>query len=112
MQSGQQSIPVVHEPMGIEDLATRFADVTALLICWEEAECSQTIYQAIADALSRTGVLSQEARIVLVVGPEGGLSESEVHFLMDSHPHSYHDSLGPTILRPETAGIIAPALTL
>lgn len=112
MQSGQQSIPAVHEPMGIKDLVARFADATALLICWEEAECSRTFYHAFADALSRTGVPSQEAQIVLVVGPEGGLSDSEVDFLTDSHPHSYLVSLGPTILRTETAGIIAPALAL
>ena len=53
-----------------------------------------------------------DVSIVLVVGPEGGLDEEEVSELLNSHPNSYLISLGPSILRTETAGIIAPALTL
>ena len=46
-----------------------------------------------------------------MVGPEGGLTAQEVnHFLALPFAHSI--SLGPSILRTETAGIVAPALTL
>ena len=51
-------------------------------------------------------------RIALVVGPEGGLSEREVQALLDSHPRAQLVSLGSSILRTETAGIVAPALVL
>ena len=53
----------------------------------------------------------RDARIAVVVGPEGGLSAGEVGELT-SGPRSWPVTLGPTILRTETAGVVAPALVL
>ena len=47
-----------------------------------------------------------------MVGPEGGLSQEEVDLLLASNPAARLVSLGPSILRTETAGIVAPALAL
>ena len=48
----------------------------------------------------------------MVVGPEGGLSRSEADALLACNPRASLVSLGSSILRTETAGIVAPALVL
>ena len=48
----------------------------------------------------------------MVVGPEGGLSAREVEQFQAVCPRTYPVTLGPSILRTETAGIVAPALVL
>ena len=54
----------------------------------------------------------EDARIAVVVGPEGGLSRSEADALLACNPRASLVSLGSSILRTETAGIVAPALVL
>lgn len=57
-----------------------------------------------------TDLLSAEvASIVLAVGPEGGWTEAELKLFQDAGWQSA--SLGPTILRAETAAIAALAIT-
>ena len=53
-----------------------------------------------------------DARIAVVVGPEGGLAEEEVRCFLDCNARARLVTLGPSILRTETAGIVAPALVL
>ena len=50
--------------------------------------------------------------MALAVGPEGGLSRSEADALLACNPRASLVSLGSSILRTETAGIVAPALVL
>ena len=47
-----------------------------------------------------------------MVGPEGGLAQAEVDTLLGCNPRASLVSLGPSILRTETAGVVAPALVL
>ena len=62
--------------------------------------------------MEQARIEAQDARIAVVVGPEGGLSEAEVECLRASNAHSFAITLGESILRTETAGIVAPALVL
>ena len=48
----------------------------------------------------------------VLVGPEGGLAEEEVQLLLGCNGRARLVTLGPSILRTETAGIVAPALVL
>ena len=50
--------------------------------------------------------------MAVVVGPEGGLTEREVRGCCPGNPRAYACTLGPSILRTETAGVVAPALVL
>ena len=51
----------------------------------------------------------QSLSVTLLVGPEGGLSEQEVE---SARLHGFRSvSLGPRILRVETAALVAVALT-
>ena len=53
----------------------------------------------------------RDARIAVVVGPEGGLSAEEVDTLTEGS-RAWPVTLGPSILRTETAGVVAPALVM
>lgn len=112
MQSGQPRIPEVIEPRSAKEAASELAEATAVLICWEEAPQTASLAQAIERGLSECTCSRNDARIAVVVGPEGGLTEREVAFFLDANPRASLVSLGSSILRTETAGVVAPALTL
>ena len=111
MQAGLAAIPEVSEPVGIDEACDYLSGATCVLVCWEE-ERAVSIGQAIATALARTLTPRDDARVAVIVGPEGGLSESEVARLTSSNDNARAVTLGPTILRTETAGVVASALAL
>ena len=91
--------------------AAELAEATAVLICWEAPQTA-SLAQAIERGLSECSCPRGDARIAIVVGPEGGLTEREVGFFLDANPRASLVSMGSSILRTETAGVVAPALTL
>jgi 16S rRNA (uracil1498-N3)-methyltransferase len=103
-QSGRGILPALHAP---QDLAFCFSEAAMdhdlCLIAYEAADEN---VQRLSDVLERfTG-----ASIALVVGPEGGFSEEEVQFGLETGYRVI--SLGARILRMETAAIVFPALVL
>lgn len=112
MQSGQQRIPQVHEPKGLSEVCEFLSNMSAVLVCWEEAPNVATIADALAPALLQASATHSPMRVAVVVGPEGGLTAREVEILLGSGTHTSLVSLGSSILRTETAGIVAPALVL
>ena len=112
MQSGQRACPEVGEPMALADVCAFLAHATAVLVCWEEAPLDARIEKALERGLRLDRALPENARIAVVVGPEGGLSRSEANALLACNPRASLVSLGSSILRTETAGIVAPALVL
>ena len=112
MQSGRHSVPQVQLPCSVAQASKAVSSCDAVLVCWEEAELGDTLAKAVSSVAASTGKDPASLRIALVVGPEGGLTASEVDCFRNVCPQSYSVSLGPTILRTETAGIVAPALAL
>lgn len=112
MQSGRASVPEITEPLTPAEVATLLSGATAVLVCWEEAPLTCKFSQAIQTALTQTLTPALDARIAVVVGPEGGLSEEEVSVFLNCNERASLVTLGPSILRTETAGIVAPALVL
>ena len=112
MQSGRRFVPEVTEPQTIAQACELVASATCVLICWEEAPLSCSLHEAIAQGLTQTRTPPADARVAVVVGPEGGLSQAEVDKLLSCNPRARLVSLGASILRTETAGIVAPALAL
>ena len=92
MQSGRMVEPRVHKPHTVKQAVQLLREFDCVLVCWEECPSTKTIAAA-------------------VVGPEGGLSADEVEALTASE-NAWPVTLGPSILRTETAGIVAPALVL
>lgn len=111
MQSGQPRIPEVTLPYRCDEVAEILSDATCILICWEEAH-GVGVSEAIAQALQLSGQTAAHACVALVIGPEGGLTQHEVDYFLHMGPPAYAVTLGPSILRTETAGIVAPALAL
>jgi 16S rRNA (uracil1498-N3)-methyltransferase len=97
-QSGRAAVPEILAPR--ELAAWRPAPETdGLLVCfWEE------------ERRGLAGLLPAGAptRVTVVVGPEGGLTASEVRGLAEAG--ALVASLGPRLLRTETAGPVAVAL--
>lgn len=112
MQSGRRDVPEVAEPVALEDACVLLAGATTVLVCWEEAPGTAFIEDALARGLAICGTPALNARVAVVVGPEGGLTAREVDALLACNPRASLVTLGSTILRTETAGIVAPALVL
>lgn len=94
-QSGRAVVPSIHAPIAINRLNAG-------------AGMQQSFYlqpgsgSRVADLQPASG-----AELVLAIGPEGGFSERDVHLLQTAGFKGL--SLGPRILRTETAGIAAIA---
>lgn len=109
MQSGRMVEPRVHEPHTVKQAVQLLREFDCVLVCWEECPSTKTIAAALEQAFGNAAVA--KPRIAVVVGPEGGLSADEVETLTASE-NAWPVTLGPSILRTETAGIVAPALVL
>lgn len=102
-QSGQPLVPEVLDPLDFAqavELAQREADV--VVVPWEESRVG-----AMSAALRSA---DRDASVFLFIGPEGGFEEAEVDALRSVG--AYVVSLGETILRTETAGVVASALAI
>jgi 16S rRNA (uracil1498-N3)-methyltransferase len=89
----------------VAGLATT-ADVTALL---RDAALGVVLHEEGGTPLA-TAELPREGGIVLVVGPEGGVSPEELTAFAEAGAHPFR--LGPSVLRTSTAGTAATALLL
>ncbi|WP_411150823.1 16S rRNA (uracil(1498)-N(3))-methyltransferase [Streptomyces sp. A30] len=89
----------------VADAATS-KQVAALLA---NADFAAVLHESGAETLA-TAELPAEGEIVLVVGPEGGVSPEELALFEEAGAKAYR--LGPTVLRTSTAGTAATALLL
>jgi 16S rRNA (uracil1498-N3)-methyltransferase len=101
-QCGILSIAEVAEPLPLERFLAQRASKRLLVFCDEAAEVTNPL-----DALENGLTASQG--IDVLVGPEGGFAEDERAMLM-RQPSILMLSLGPRILRADTAGVAALAL--
>jgi len=99
-QSRRSSAPEVAEPMKIKDAVDLPGQLRIVLA---ESETQTQLREALR---SRVG----EGEVLLAIGPEGGWSEEELHLFGEAGWVAA--SLGPTILRSETAAISATAVAL
>ncbi len=100
-QCGILNLPIIEEPM---PLARRLAerDDQRLLIFCDEAAPQADPLAALKEARGTSG-------LDVLIGPEGGFSEEERALLL-RQPHIVRLSLGPRILRADTAAVAALAL--
>ncbi len=90
-QSGRCKIPVIHPPMDYLDWAKNTnADIRLLLHPHQQQPLSQ---------------YEQPHSVALLIGPEGGFSEDEVEYAINTGFTGLR--LGPRILRTETASLAA-----
>lgn len=103
-QSQRASVPPVREPVAFAALPALLERFDAVLVPWEEEAGSAP---GLGEAL-RASQVTRDASVAVVIGPEGGLEDAEVALLASLGAVTV--SLGDTILRTETAGIVAVAL--
>jgi len=103
-QSHRGKIPELKPPMDYAACITETAHTHSLsLLAWEEASpVDETICHGLTFLQRRT--------IALFIGPEGGFTHDEVKLAKEKGCRLV--SLGPRILRMETAAIVLPALVL
>ncbi|MFQ5755324.1 MAG: RsmE family RNA methyltransferase [Acidiferrobacterales bacterium] len=98
-QSRRPHLPVIHKPVRPEALMSATAVMEYAIWVAHPPATSRTLQDLIS--IVRTDVLTRA--ILLVVGPEGGFTDAEVASLVASGAQTV--SLGPAILRIETAAI-------
>ena len=104
-QSRRTSVPVVADPLALAAALSGTADIPTRILL---AEVEQ--HQTLRAALERAGAddTRADAPIALAVGPEGGWAPDELQRFSDADWQ--HVTLGPRILRAETAAIAALSL--
>jgi 16S rRNA (uracil1498-N3)-methyltransferase len=100
-QCGILAMPVLDEEARLSAVIARLEPQRRLIFCDEDAEASNPL--AALAGLPRGGPLA------LVIGPEGGFSPSERALLLD-RAGTVRLSLGPRILRADTAAVAALAI--
>jgi 16S rRNA (uracil1498-N3)-methyltransferase len=95
-QSGRTEIPEVTALRPLDEAVRALGPGFRLLVLDEE------------ERAGRLGNAAGDGAVALVVGPEGGLARDEVRLLRDLG--GVPVSLGPLVLRTETAGIAALAV--
>jgi 16S rRNA (uracil1498-N3)-methyltransferase len=101
-QCGILSIADVAEPLPLERFLNERASQRLLVFCDEAAEVTNPL-----DALKRG--LAPSHGIDVLIGPEGGFAEEE-RAVLKRQPAILTLSLGPRVLRADTAGVAALAL--
>lgn len=101
-QSQRARIPVVEEVIPLAEALVRYGN-QPLLVPWEE-EKAQTMKEVLK---AQRGKCSQ---LALLIGPEGGLDPEEV--ALAKAQQAWAVTLGPRILRTETAGLAALTMIL
>jgi 16S rRNA (uracil1498-N3)-methyltransferase len=99
-QCGILSLPALFEPKPLESVLRDCPDESTLIFCDEEAPVRDPI-QALADLRGKAS-----SRISVLIGPEGGFDPSERSMLL-SLRSATAISLGPRILRADTAAVAA-----
>jgi 16S rRNA (uracil1498-N3)-methyltransferase len=108
VQSGRARAPLIHPPAPLLEAAGRAPAHARRVVFWEGAVAS--LDKALSLSPAARSKTPSDQQVWLVVGPEGGLSETEVMAL--SALRYRQASLGPCLLRVETAAVVASALVL
>ncbi|MFI6933010.1 16S rRNA (uracil(1498)-N(3))-methyltransferase [Streptomyces sp. NPDC050287] len=101
-QSRRVRFPEVTDAAGTKQVAALLAEADFAAVLHEDRDYG-------SEPLARAE-LPADGEIVLVVGPEGGVSPEELAFFQEAGAKAYR--LGRTVLRTSTAGTAATALVL
>jgi 16S rRNA (uracil1498-N3)-methyltransferase len=103
-QSRRSDVPVIHDPTKLSDRVKTVSYMKRIVLA--EQERSTTLRGALAEAIAAAG--TEMPDLELAIGPEGGWAPEE-EALFDANGWQAV-SLGPRILRAETAAIAALAV--
>jgi 16S rRNA (uracil1498-N3)-methyltransferase len=95
-QCGRRTLLDIQQPVALRDFCVRYRSAPVKLVCWEE-ERQQSLRQILEN-------LTGQSPIVLLIGPEGGLTGHEIEIARTEGFTT--TSLGSHLLRTETAAIV------
>jgi 16S rRNA (uracil1498-N3)-methyltransferase len=116
-QCGILGIPEIMSPVALDRAVAALEPGRHLVFCDEDAPAADPV-AAIEHDLARRGHRGGTARdgtpptevpLAVLIGPEGGFDEAE-RVLLRQRPHTSRISLGPRILRADTAAVAALAI--
>jgi 16S rRNA (uracil1498-N3)-methyltransferase len=103
-QSKRSLIPIINTPIEFDELLINLKEYDLIVVPYENQEGQGIKYLA-------SQVQNKEIKdVAIIIGPEGGFEESEVGAL--EQLGAYIVTLGPRILRTETAGFVALSLLM
>jgi 16S rRNA (uracil1498-N3)-methyltransferase len=102
-QSGRTKVPTIDGIAGLNKVLADASQKNALLLFFWESE-------EVACLKDLEGEIRAFEQIYLIIGPEGGLSENEAALAISFGAKAV--SLGPRILRTETAPVVAGAIVM
>lgn len=98
-QCGRGQIPLVGQSKLFSEVLDRLREHRLVLVAWEESTQDMRLQSILRQEIPQ--------EIALVIGPEGGITPEEIEQLRSIGAKTV--SLGPRILRTETAGMAALA---
>ena len=104
-QCARVTVPEVLPPKKLAQLEEELQQLDVLIVPWEDAR-DGSIRQALAPFEGR-----ETLHVGILIGPEGGISEKEAHWLAENAGAKLV-TLGPRILRTETAGLCALTMVM
>lgn len=103
-QSKRSLIPTINTPIEFKELLIKIKDMDLIVVPYENKE-GYGIKKLINDVRN-----TEVKNIAIIIGPEGGFEEEEILKLEEIGAHIV--TLGPRILRTETAGFVALSLLM
>jgi 16S rRNA (uracil1498-N3)-methyltransferase len=112
-QCGILTLPEIAEPLPFKTVLSRLGAERLLIFCDEEAELGDSV-GVLAEQREPVSALVPLAAVrgtplAVLIGPEGGFSEDERAALIE-RPNTLRLSLGPRVLRADTAAVAALTL--
>jgi len=104
-QCARVDVPEVREVKKLTALLDELKALDLLIVPWEDTRDGSI--RACVDALEK----KDDLRIGILIGPEGGISEKEARWLSETAGGKLV-TLGPRILRTETAGLCALTMVM
>lgn len=101
-QSKRTLIPKIREPIALEEVIDRVSNFDLVIVPYED-ETEVTIRQMVM-SLDKNNIKT----VAIIIGPEGGFEKEEIKILKETGAKII--TLGPRILRTETAGFTATTL--
>ena len=103
-QSKRSIIPKINQPIDFNTLVETLKEFDLVIVPYENQENQGMRY--VKNQINDKDI----KKVAIIIGPEGGFEESEILQLKDEG--SFIVTLGPRILRTETAGFVALSLIM
>ncbi len=104
-QSKRGIIPEVSRHIKFKDIVDSLKVFDVILLPYENEE-NLTIKHALQ------GLSMNPKTVAIIIGPEGGFSDKEIELMRRSNLNYYQITLGKSILRTETAGLVALSMCM